>query len=367
MPVPVLVIARRTVSSFVKWRLPINFGLVVLLSLSISCHSSYTRTHIIIGTVHALSPDYSSSSRISTASAGTSTRSSTSKMPTTERSGDGTITVSPSNEADQSALVVICHGLGDTAEGFVDVAEHLARSLPHVKFILPTAPTQPVTMNMGMPMPSWYDIVGLDERSNESCKGIDESVSKIRSILEAEHQATGLPYSRMVLGGFSQGGALSLFTGMQLEGGAERKLAGLLLMSGYLPAAKQFKITPGLEDTPILHCHGEADPMVQYVMAKKSKEHVAERGATNYEIKGYPGLVHSVSPEEIADVMAFLTRVLPPDDSCRVRLKDPSDMSVKELKAAIRKAGLGSKAVGLMEKSEFIKLLEEHRRGGKND
>eukprot|EP00562_Extubocellulus_spinifer_P005915 CAMPEP_0178529310 /NCGR_PEP_ID=MMETSP0696-20121128/32265_1 /TAXON_ID=265572 /ORGANISM="Extubocellulus spinifer, Strain CCMP396" /LENGTH=260 /DNA_ID=CAMNT_0020161017 /DNA_START=140 /DNA_END=922 /DNA_ORIENTATION=- len=257
-------------------------------------------------------------------------------MPTTERSGDGTVTVSPTNEADQSALVVICHGLGDSAEGFVDVAEHLSAALPHVKFILPTAPTQPVTMNMGMPMPSWYDIVGLDERSNESCKGIDGS----------------------------QGGALSLFTGMQLEGGSEQKLAGVLLMSGYLPAAKQFKITPGLEDTPILHCHGESDPMVQFAMAKKSREHVTERGATEYEIKGYPGLVHSVSPEEIADVLAFLTRVLPPDESCRITLKDPSDMSVKELKAAIRKAGLGSKAVGLMEKSEFVKLLKDHREGG---
>mmetsp|Transcript_21358 Transcript_21358/g.47696 ORF Transcript_21358/g.47696 Transcript_21358/m.47696 type:complete len:357 (-) Transcript_21358:603-1673(-) len=324
-------------------------GLILLTSISVP--HTFTTT-IGIGHVHALSP---SSSRIISA---------VGNMPTTERSGDGTVTVSPTNEADQSALVVICHGLGDSAEGFVDVAEHLSAALPHVKFILPTAPTQPVTMNMGMPMPSWYDIVGLDERSNESCKGIDGSVSKIRSILQSEHETTGLPYSRMVLAGFSQGGALSLFTGMQLEGGSEQKLAGVLLMSGYLPAAKQFKITPGLEDTPILHCHGESDPMVQFAMAKKSREHVTERGATEYEIKGYPGLVHSVSPEEIADVLAFLTRVLPPDESCRITLKDPSDMSVKELKAAIRKAGLGSKAVGLMEKSEFVKLLKDHREGG---
>mmetsp|Transcript_3485 Transcript_3485/g.9924 ORF Transcript_3485/g.9924 Transcript_3485/m.9924 type:complete len:333 (+) Transcript_3485:58-1056(+) len=289
-----------------------------------------------------------------------------SSSPIIERSGDGTITVGPANEADQSALVVICHGLGDSSEGFADVAEHLAKSLPYAKFILPTAPTQPVTMNMGMPMPSWYDIVGLDERSNEHCRGIDASVETVRSILRTEHESTGLPYGRMVLAGFSQGGALSLFTGMQLPD-AENKLAGIVVMSGYLPAAKQFKITEGLESTPILHCHGEADPMVQFGMAKKSRQHVVEEGgAKDYTIKGYAGLPHSVSPEEIADVMEFLARVLPPDDSCKITLKDPASMSVKELRAAIRKAGLGSRAVGLMEKGEFVQLLKEHREGGKS-
>ncbi len=163
----------------------------------------------------------------------------------------------------------------------------------------------------------------------------------------------------MVLAGFSQGGALSLFTGMQLQ----EKLAGVVVMSGYLPAAKQFQITPGLEDVPILHCHGEADPMVNVNMARRSKEMVTEMGAQNYELKTYPGLVHSVSMEEIQYVKEFLERVVPSDSECQVKLKDPSEMSVKELKAAIRKAGLGSKAVGLMEKSEFVKLVRDHRNG----
>lgn len=115
----------------------------------------------------------------------------------TERdASSGTITVSPRDEAAQSALVVLCHGLGDTAEGFADVAEQFATGMPHLKVVLPTAPTQRVTMNMGMTMPSWYDIVGLDERSNESCPGIEESQARVASILRAEHEATGLPYSR---------------------------------------------------------------------------------------------------------------------------------------------------------------------------
>lgn len=127
--------------------------------------------------------------------------------------------------------------------------------MPYLKFILPTAPTQRVTMNMGMPMPSWYDIVGLDERSNENCKGLAESRATLEGILEKEHDSTGLPYSRMVLAGFSQGGALSLFTGLQLE----QKLAGIAVLSGYLPATKQCQ--PKHFDVPIWHGHGTQDPV----------------------------------------------------------------------------------------------------------
>jgi len=273
----------------------------------------------------------------------------------TERS-NGTITVAPRNEAAQSALVVICHGLGDSAEGFADVAEMLASKMPYTKFILPTAPTQPVTMNMGMPMPSWYDIVGLDERSNENCKGLPDSRARLEGILKTEHESTGLPYSRMVLAGFSQGGALSLFTGLQLE----ESLAGLVILSGYLPAASQFK--PKQLSTPIYHGHGSMDPMVNYALAEKTKAAVTAHGVTDYTLESFP-IPHSVSPAELQKVSAFLSKVLPPDDSFKIQLKDPKDMSVKELKAAIRKAGLGNKAVGLMEKSEFIQLVQDHRDG----
>jgi lysophospholipase-2 len=214
-------------------------------------------------------------------------------------------------------------------------------------------------MNMGMPMPSWYDITGLDERANENCKGLEESQARIESILEKEHESSGLKYDRMVLAGFSQGGALSLFTGLQFPS----KLAGLALMSGYLPAAKKLLMSTENKDTPIWHGHGSSDPMVTLQVAEKSREMVLSKGATKYELKSYSGMQHTVSMEEIGDLKEFLVSVLPPDDTCKVQLKDPSEMSVKELKAAIRKAGLGSKAVGLMEKKEFIQLLEEHRGG----
>lgn len=272
-----------------------------------------------------------------------------------------TITVSPKNPTLQSGLLVISHGLGDTAQGFLDVAEMLALKMPHLKIILPTAPTQPVTMNMGMPMPSWYDITGLDERSNENCRGIQQSRQTLVDILEKEHRDSKLSYDRMVLMGFSQGGALSLFTGLQLE--KDQKLAGIVVMSGYLPAKSQFQITKGLESVPVLHCHGENDPMVQVAMARRSCDAVKSMGAMNYEMKTYRGLVHSVNMDELQDIQTFLEKVLPDSSECKVSLKDPSDMSIKELKEAIRNAGIGSKAVGLMEKSEFVKLVQDHRNG----
>jgi len=84
------------------------------------------------------------------------------------------------------------------------ILQMLAKEMPHAKFVLPTAPIQPVTLNGGMRMNSWYDIVGLDERSNESCRGIEQSRDLLAGILRQEHETTGLPYNRMVLAGFSQ-------------------------------------------------------------------------------------------------------------------------------------------------------------------
>ncbi|KAL3777324.1 hypothetical protein ACHAW5_005960 [Stephanodiscus triporus] len=279
------------------------------------------------------------------------------------RSGDGTVTLTPVNESAQSATVIICHGLGDTADGFVDVAARLSSSLPYAKFVLPTAPTRRVTMNMGMAMPSWYDIVGLDRRSNEMCDGIEESRSRLAAMVDDETSARGLPRRRIVLAGFSQGGGLSLYTGMQLspEGG---RLGGIALLSGYLPHSSGFVVSPGLEGTPIFHGHGESDPLVRLEAANDSRDVVTSiKGGTDYRLVTYPNLAHSVSPEEVSDLLAFLREVIPPDDSCKVKLKDPGDMSVRELKDAIVRAGLGRMAVGLAEKSEFVDLLRRHRDG----
>merc|ERR1712183_121000 len=98
----------------------------------------------------------------------------------------------------------LLHGLGDTAAGWADAAVHFSAHLPHVKFVLPTAPVQPVTLNGGMEMPSWYDIKGLGQRSEEPCHGLDESRQKVCRLIE-EELTMGVAHRRIVLGGFSQG------------------------------------------------------------------------------------------------------------------------------------------------------------------
>ena len=256
-----------------------------------------------------------------------------------------------------SATIVLMHGLGDSADGWRDTAESWHRAMPYAKFIVPTSKNRPVTLNGGMPMPAWYDIVGLDDRASESCEGIDESMAEIHECLEEEAKS-GIPYSRMLLSGFSQGGAMSLFTGLQMP--VEKKMAGVLIMSGYCPGYSKFKLTPGLEDTPLLHCHGTADPVVKHEWAVKTREFVLGQGLKEYELKDYPGMPHSACPEEFAYALEFLKRCLPDDPSFALPPPDPATMSVKELKAAIVEAGIASQARGFSEKSEFVDLLKGH-------
>lgn len=146
---------------------------------------------------------------------------------------------------------------------------------------------------------------------------------------------------------------MSLFTGLQMESA----LAGIVVMSGYLPATSQCQVQQ--KSVPIWHGHGTLDPLVQIAMAQRTKERLTqEMGVENYKLVEFP-IQHTFSPEEIQQVMQFLITVLPADDTCKIKLKYPIERSVKELKAAARKAGLST--VGLMEKSEFVKLLQEHR------
>eukprot|EP01035_Chromulina_nebulosa_P020215 gene20215-26245_t len=124
-----------------------------------------------------------------------------------------------------------------------------------------------------MKMPAWYDIVGLDITS-ESCDGIESSAQRIIQLIEKEVDS-GIPYNRIILGGFSQGAALSLYVGYQLP--SDKKLGGLIVLSGYLPGASKFKLTSGLESIPVLHCHGTSDPVVKFDWAKKSEQFIKSK------------------------------------------------------------------------------------------
>ncbi|GBF92974.1 hypothetical protein Rsub_05810 [Raphidocelis subcapitata] len=195
-----------------------------------------------------------------------------------------------------TATVIMLHGLGDTGDGWASIGSDFAPALPHVKFIFPHAPNRPITINMGMRMPGWYDISSLDDiDQREDAEGLRESKRYVESLVAAEAEA-GVPSERVVVAGFSQGGAVAL---MMLRSG--HKLAGV----------EAGAISPANAETPILQCHGDADAVVNYSFGVNTYNALKEMGA-NVELKTYRGMGHSAVPSELAAVQAFLAKVLPP-------------------------------------------------------
>ena len=204
------------------------------------------------------------------------------------------------------STIIILHGLGASATDFVPVARELdLRALGDVRFVFPFAPVQPVTINGGMSMPSWYDILGADLVRREDERSLRASGVALQALVDREI-AKGVPASRIVLGGFSQGCAMTLLAGLR----APRRLAGLLGMSGYLPlaATTAAERSEANRDVPIFLGHGRADPVVPYARGTGTRDALVELGYS-VEWHDYP-MQHSVSQEEIADVEAWLLKVL---------------------------------------------------------
>ncbi|PKS09203.1 hypothetical protein jhhlp_003817 [Lomentospora prolificans] len=212
-----------------------------------------------------------------------------------------------------TATVIFAHGLGDTGYGWQSTVENWRRRqrLDHVKFILPHAPTLSITANGGMPMPGWFDIKELNgtieslQRSEDE-PGILESRKYFHSLVQEEINA-GIPADRIVLGGFSQGGAMSIISGLS----AHVKLGGVIALSSWLLLGGKFKdlATPENKQTPIFMGHGSYDPLVVPQLARMSYDKLKELG---YDItmKTYP-IPHSACPEELDDVEEFLKKRLP--------------------------------------------------------
>jgi lysophospholipase-2 len=211
-----------------------------------------------------------------------------------------------------TATVILSHGLGDTAEGWEDAAHEMSKKLPHIKWILPTAPSNPVTLNGGMRMPSWYDIESLSKsRGDQACTGIDDSTRTLYKFIDGEIES-GIDASRIVLAGFSQGGAMSLWAGLQFPSRYKSRLAGVLVLSGYLPKEQAFKLSDHGRSTPVFHCHGTGDPVVLAQFADASRKHIVEAGhAATYNLKLYHGMAHTATMQELVDVMSWLEEVIP--------------------------------------------------------
>jgi phospholipase/carboxylesterase len=221
------------------------------------------------------------------------------------RESDDRVVIEPATKAE--AAVIWLHGLGADGRDFVPIVPELG--LPPdlaVRFVFPHAPVRPVSINNGMKMRAWYDITPDMRRQDEA--GIRESARTVEALLAAEI-AAGVPAGRIVIAGFSQGGAITLHTGVRHG----QKLAGLLALSTYLPLPDSYakEARPERKDTPILMCHGQQDPMLPLQLGAWSRD-VLKQGGFEVDWREYP-MAHQVCEEEIADIGAWLTGRLKPE------------------------------------------------------
>jgi phospholipase/carboxylesterase len=220
------------------------------------------------------------------------------QKPVKPEERDDAVILQPAGKPE--AAVIWLHGLGADGHDFVPIVEEL--DLPAgvpVRFVFPHAPVRAVAINAGTRMRAWYDIAPDMRRQDEA--GIRESAAVVEGYLQREQDA-GIPSQRIVLAGFSQGGAITLHTGLRYA----RPLAGLLALSTYVPLPERFAAEARREraDTPILMCHGQHDPMLPLSLGAWSRDLLREHGYA-VDWREYP-MAHQVCMEEIADIGAWL-------------------------------------------------------------
>lgn len=209
-----------------------------------------------------------------------------------------------SGEAD--AAVIWLHGLGANGHDFVPVVPELGLAADaRIRFVFPHAPVRAVTINGGYAMPAWYDIRDLTPEGRDDEAGFADARARIEGYLSAQH-ARGIASDRIVLAGFSQGGAVALHVGLRHG----HRLAGILALSCYLPLRMRLaaELAPANRDTPILMCHGTQDQVVDLRFGEMSRDALRAQ-QINVDWRTYP-MPHSVSPQQIRDISAWLaTRV----------------------------------------------------------
>lgn len=203
-----------------------------------------------------------------------------------------------------TASVIWLHGLGANADDFAPMVPSLNLGVNHsVRFVFPNAPLRPITISGGMSMPAWYDILGFSLQAREDLSGLQLSQAAVGHLIEQEI-AQGIAPERIVLGGFSQGGALTLFTGLQ----SRYRLAGLVCLSAYLPCADHVLPNAINDHSPIFMAHGSQDPIVLHDWGVMSKEKLITNGHS-VEWHTFP-MAHEACAEELMALSGFLKRVL---------------------------------------------------------
>jgi len=201
--------------------------------------------------------------------------------------------------------IIWMHGLGADGHDFEPlVPELIDASTPALRFVFPHAGVRPVTINNGYQMRAWYDIVGIDRRAREDGAGIAASAAQIGALIRAEN-SRGIETKRIVLAGFSQGGAMALHIATRHP----EKFAGVIALSCYLPLAREFATDRSAANftTPIYMAHGTQDPVVPFALGDESRR-ILEGTGYRVEWHAYP-MPHSLCEQEVADIRAFLARL----------------------------------------------------------
>lgn len=200
------------------------------------------------------------------------------------------------------AAVIWLHGLGADGYDFVPMIPEL--ELPAesaVRFIFPHAPVRPVTLNNGLPMRAWYDILGLNGSAKTDAEGIRTSQQRVLGYLRQQREA-GIAANRILLAGFSQGGAVVLHTGLRLS----EAIAGLIALSTYLPLHETVAAEASLasKNIPVFMAHGRHDAIVPFSMGERSSQLLQEQG---YQVDWHRyGIAHEVCDDEISDLGRWL-------------------------------------------------------------
>lgn len=199
--------------------------------------------------------------------------------------------------------VIWLHGLGADGHDFEPIVPelHLPAELP-LRFVFPHAPVRPVTINGGMAMRAWYDIISLDAEGRADAAGVHESTAILEELIAREIER-GITADKIVIAGFSMGGAIAINTALHTK----ENLAGMMALSTYLPLPSEVEGSEGSRDLPVFMAHGSFDPMLPMQWGKLSAERLSETGFT-VEWHEYP-MVHAVSPEEIRDIREWLIRI----------------------------------------------------------
>ena len=206
-------------------------------------------------------------------------------------------------DRDVKASVIWLHGLGADGNDFAPIVPQLNLSLDFgVRFIFPHAPAIPVTINSGYVMPAWYDIKQIDVDRHVDNEQLQESASRIHDLIDREIER-GIQSTRIIVAGFSQGGAVSFEAALSYE----QPLAGIMALSTYFATVGTIKINAIQQSIPILICHGEHDPVVSESLGKRSRASLEKLGF-DPEYHSYP-IEHSVCPQEIEDIGKWISRV----------------------------------------------------------